>query len=81
MPEEEQSKSREIESQIFSNNQEKTIQLVAENKEKEKAKTIVRKVRQPSANSTKDKKEVCAQRNVPAKCFKICYILCIRKLM
>ena len=55
LPEEEQSKSREIESQIFSNNQEKTIQLVAENKEKEKAKTIVRKVRQPSANSTKDK--------------------------
>ena len=53
LPEEEQSKSREIESQIFSNNQEKTIQLVAENKEK--AKTIVRKVRQPSANSTKDK--------------------------
>ena len=29
--------------------------------------------------STLQKKEVCAQRNVPAKRFKICYILCIRK--
>ena len=28
---------------------------------------------------TLQKKEVCAQRNVPAKRFKICYILCIRK--
>ena len=31
--------------------------------------------------STLQKKEVCTQQNVPAKCFKICYILCIRKPM
>ena len=30
---------------------------------------------------TLHKLEVCAQRNVPAKRFKICYILCIRKPM
>ena len=30
---------------------------------------------------TLQKKEVCAQQNVPAKRFKICYILCIRKPM
>ena len=30
---------------------------------------------------TLHKYEVCAQRNVPAKRFKICYILCIRKPM
>ena len=30
---------------------------------------------------TLQKKEVCAQRNVPAKRFKICYILCVRKPM
>ena len=32
-------------------------------------------------DDTLQKKEVCAQRNVPAKRFKICYILCIRKPM
>ena len=31
--------------------------------------------------TTLQKLEVCAQRNVPAKRFKICYILCIRKPM
>ena len=30
-------------------------------------------------DDTLQKKEVCAQRKVPAKRFKICYILCIRK--
>ena len=30
---------------------------------------------------TLQKLEVCAQQNVPAKRFKICYILCIRKPM
>ena len=35
----------------------------------------------PYSEATLQKKEVFAQRNVPAKCFKICYILCIRKLM
>ena len=28
---------------------------------------------------TLQKKEICAQQNVPAKCFTICYIFCIRK--
>ena len=52
-PEIEDKDDNNKESQIFSNEEEeKTIQLVTE---KEKAKTIVRKVRQPSANSTKDK--------------------------
>ena len=31
--------------------------------------------------TTLQKKEVCAQRNVPVICFKICYISCIRKSM
>ena len=52
-PEIEDDDDNNKDSQIFSNEEEeKTIQLVTE---KEKAKTIVRKVRQPSANSTKDK--------------------------
>ena len=34
-----------------------------------------------SSRYTFQKKEVCAQQNVPAKCIKICYILCIRKPM
>ena len=52
-PEIEDNDDNNKESQIFSSEEEeKTIQLVTE---KEKAKTIVRKVRQPSANSTKDK--------------------------
>ena len=57
MEESVKSQFREIDdkSQIFSD-EEKTITFPKKNKkEKEKAKTIVRKVRQPSANSTKDK--------------------------
>ena len=57
MEESVKSKFRESDdkSQIFSD-EEKTITFPEKNKkEKEKAKTIVRKVRQPSANSTKDK--------------------------
>ena len=34
-----------------------------------------------SRGVTLQKFGVCAQRNVPATCFKICYILCIRKPM